>query len=467
MRLTTAIQEALITLACFGTREETSLVFSLVQPKTYDTYYRDIALSAREYFDKYNASPGEHTLDLIDVLKERNPDNKEIYDSIYESLLDTKDGINSEYVISQAQSFSRYQNLKLGISTALDLLQAEKLNEAESALNNSMKQTSNLFDSGTMLSDTSRALRFLDIQDNSFACGIPEIDSVGLGPARKRLHLFMALSGYGKSWWAVHLAKTCMMQRLKVLYVTLELSEEEVTQRVFQSLFSIAKRKQTIPVNYLEKDELGRFINLEPGEIVDRPYLGQEKIRSYLVSKMKKFGNKFPLIVKEFPTGSLTIRELKAYLDMLESAKNFIPDIIIIDYADLMKIDKNNQRVEIGELYKDLRGIAMERNVAMATLSQSNRSGIGRKVLTAKHTSEDISKISTSDIVITFNQTVPGERDLGLARLYVEKGRTDKDKFTVLISQAYASGQFCLDSCNMTSDYWSRIELMKDEQEDE
>lgn len=72
------------------------------------------------------------------------------------------------------------------------------------------------------------------------------------------------------------------------------------------------------------------------------------------------------------------------------------------------------------------------------------------------HAAEDFSKIGTADCAITYSQTA-AERQLGLARLFVSNARTDEDKFTILIAQAYATGQFCLDSLRMMDSYWDQI----------
>ena len=125
---------------------------------------------------------------------------------------------------------------------------------------------------------------------------------------------------------------------------------------------------------------------------------------------------------------------------------------MILDYADLLKVDPKNYRIELGALYQELRGLAVERNMMLATASQANREGAGARVVLDTHTAEDFSKIGTADFAITYSQT-QAEKQLGLARLFVSKARTDEDRFMILITQAYATGQFCLDSIRMVDSY--------------
>ena len=121
-----------------------------------------------------------------------------------------------------------------------------------------------------------------------------------------------------------------------------------------------------------------------------------------------------------------------------------------------MNIDKDNVRVATGRTYQDLRGLGVERHVAVVTASQANRTAEGTKWLTRKYLAEDYSKVAIADNLITFNQTIY-ERQLKLARLFVDKGRNDRTGDAILISQNYQLGQFCLDSVKMNNDYWGML----------
>ena len=205
------------------------------------------------------------------------------------------------------------------------------------------------------------------------------------------------------------------------------------------------------------KDSLGRLIHIDTEDAGIRHALldpeGQKKIKT----KMKNLRGLDRLKIKAFPTGSLTVSALKAYLDALERTQKFIPDCIIMDYPDLMKIASRDYRLELGNIYKDLRGLAVERNCAMVTATQANREGADSKLVTDVHVAEDWSKIAISDCVFTYSQTLD-ERRLGLARLFVSNARNEEDKFGVLLSQQYNTGQFVIDSARMPDDYWGIVE---------
>jgi len=402
--------------------------------------------------------PGEHTADLFDDILEGQDDRKsKLYKRILHDLYENKDVVNGEFAISRAEDFVRQQALKEGIIKAASRLQAGGgADEAEDLLNNAIRRRVQLFRPGVRLTDAGIIEQFLSDNVESFPTGIPELDRRGLGPIRKGLHLYIGLPKSGKTWWLVNLGRRAVLEhRLRVCHVTLEMSEPRMVQRYYQSLFAVAKRTtDEVTTSELEKDELGRLIDLSEKNVKPKLALDDPKIAQKLMDKASWAGTRLNrLLVKQFPTGQLKVQELAAYLDMLELQEGFTPDLLIVDYADLMFINPNNYRHELGDLYKRLRGIAVERNIAVATATQSNRSGVGSKVLTEGNVSEDFSKIATADCVLTYNQT-EAERACGLARIYVSNGRNDEDKFTVLITQNYAMGQFVLDSVLMLSRYW-------------
>ena len=260
------------------------------------------------------------------------------------------------------------------------------------------------------------------------------------------------------TWWLVHMAKRGIIHRKKVVYLTLELSEAQITQRMIQSLFSMSRKKAQIHVSRLITDELGRLIRLEHDQMKDRMSFDMQDARRAVERKLSRMHAIDNFIVKQYPAGMLTVRGVYGYLSMLEQSTGFVPDMLVIDYPDYMKIDAKNYRLESAALYNDLRGLAVEKNIAVVVASRSNREGAKSKLITGTHSGEDFSRVYTADTVLTYTQTSQ-ERDLGVARLFVDSSRVaEKDKFVVLLSQSYHVGQYCLDSAAMNDNYWSHVE---------
>jgi replicative DNA helicase len=267
----------------------------------------------------------------------------------------------------------------------------------------------------------------------------------------------MAPTNRGKSWWLMHLGKWALLQRQSVLHITLEMSEPKTAARYLQSFFSITKRQAPTRLPKFIRNSEGGVIDVNYEELT-RPSFADVDIRAKLSSKIRReFRRRPKLKIKGFPSGKLTLAMLEAYLDNLARFENFTPDVLIVDYADLMSIkDVKNLRQELGAISVGLRGIGVERNMAVITASQTNREGINARVVDETNMSEDISKAFTADVLLTYNQTA-AEYAMGLARIYVAKNRDDETKMMALITQAYAMGQFCLDSSPLMPQYWDLV----------
>lgn len=465
-RLSGAMQENLLTLLCFDPSRAPLIRNSVTAQMFENAVLRDVAANAMDFLDQFKEPVGEHLPDTLEhVLK--GPDERKAgsYSRVLDNLYGSKETVNGDYIISQLNKFIRQQNIKSSIVTAVEAIEDGRVDDAELALTKGLKTQAVSFEIGTQMRDARAAMRFMDATDTGFITGIEELDKRDAKPRRKELFMFVAPRGRGKSWAMTHLAKMGLLQRLTVLVVTLEMSEERYAQRLLQAFFSVSKRTPNVSVPVFRKDDNGVLLDLEHEE-VERQTLADPGIRSWLASRVnREFRRRPPLIVKEFPTGSLTMSGLEAYLDGLERFHKITPDLMIIDYPDLMNIDTKNLRVDTGKIYAGLRGLGVARNMAVVVPSQGNRDSESAKLVTASMVSEDISKLAIADTVITYSQT-PAEKKLGLARLLCDKNRNDEDKFQVLISQAYQMGQFSLDSAAMSSEYWGMVEPRKFDDED-
>lgn len=457
-KLSGATAENVLTLLCFSD-EYATLIRHAITPNLFESaVFRDIAGHAIDFIDQFKAAIKEHLADeLEDVLKGNDKRKASSYSRVLDNLFLSKEHMNEKYVFDQLNAFVRQQKLKSALVRAVEAIEDGRVGQAEVELQKGLSEQIVAFEPGVFLSDPKQALKFLEHEHDGIRTGIHDLDSHDIMLRPQEMFMMIAPAKKGKSWLLTHLGKNACMQRKRVLHITLEMSERRCAQRYVQSFFSVSKRQAAVRTTVFKKDDRGHMLDLEFEEI-ERPSLGDAKIRQTLSKRIQKeFKHRLPLIIKQFPTGMLTVPALTAYLDALERFHKFIPDVLLIDYPDLMKVDASNKRIEVGEIFKDLRGIAVERNIALGTVTQGNRESSKARIVTDAHVAEDYSKIATADIVLTYNQT-PEEKKAGLARLFVTNSRNDEDKFMVLISQAYAIGQFCLDSALMTSDYWTKID---------
>ena len=462
MKLSGAIQEALLALLCYDdSAGGGAFVKGLVPLEAFDAFYIDLAEAASDFITRYGTVPGEHTLDLIETLQKKKTTSAKIFERLFESVETTKDGVNREYVLGHAREFVRMQQVRQCATELVDCLEQDDsaaLLDAEKILAQARDNQIDLFQPGTFLHDRD-ALRFLDDDYTAMPTGIKILDRRRLGPARKRLHLFLAALGRGKSWWLVHLAKIGLMHGLRVLIVSLEMSEEEYACRLLQSFFSLTQREGEVQFYNIVPPEGGAPINFAEARL-ERPSMADANIGAFLAGHQRRFlANRPPLLVKEFPSGKLTIPQLEGYLSGLEGT-GFLPDLVLVDYVDLMdwRVVSPDKRIGIGENTVGLRGIAGERNIAVASCTQGNRPSASAKLVDETHMGEDWSKGQTTDILLTYSQT-RAERLLKLARINVAKARTGQDKFQFLISQCYDIGQFVIDAHPMAQGYFEGVRL--------
>jgi replicative DNA helicase len=151
-----------------------------------------------------------------------------------------------------------------------------------------------------------------------------------------------------------------------------------------------------------------------------------------LVKFMQNMRNalKADVYIKEFPSGRLTIEMLKAHLLLMQSRDDFHPDVVIVDYMDIMAMPAHIKEPieQLTWLGIELRALAYEMNVALWTATQTNRGGVDKEIVSEADVAGDFKKMATSDVVISINQTKK-EAVLNEARVFYVKNRIGK-KYT-------------------------------------
>ena len=203
------------------------------------------------------------------------------------------------------------------------------------------------------------------------------------GFSKKTLNIFMASTGVGKSLAMCHIAAACLAQGNNVLYITLELAEEEVAKRIDANLMNIT--------------------------IDDLLQLPQDLyLKKAAVLKNKSQGK---LIVKEYPTASASTLHFNALLNELNLKKSFKPDIIFIDYLNIcasarIKPGGNvNSYTYVKSIAEELRGLAVEYEVPVVSATQSNRAGFDNSDIDLNNTSESFGLPATADFMAALIST--------------------------------------------------------------
>jgi hypothetical protein len=265
------------------------------------------------------------------------------------------------------------------------------------------------------------------------------------------------------------MAKQAAKQGKRVLHVTCEMGREQVPQRYLMAGLTAGTSKNVFTVTELDVHDKTHMIRgmrfgqkREPEINIRDPNQRAEVIKGHK-QLQRELGC---IMLKEFPSGSLSMGMLEGYLDYLSYHDKFHPDLLIVDYPDLMKQDTRDIRVSLGRTFVNLRGLLAERNMAGFFPTQSNRGGLSAKKVTADMVAEDITKVNTADIVLTYSRTEK-EKEQRLARLFMSNARNNEDGFTVIINQSYPTGQYLLQSALMEQKlYWELLDRPMPTQDD-
>jgi replicative DNA helicase len=197
------------------------------------------------------------------------------------------------------------------------------------------------------------------------------------GLSKKTLNIALAGTGVGKSLFMCHVAAGVLMQGKNVLYITMEMAEERIAERIDANLLN------------LTMDEL---------KVIDKDIFD---------ARMDKIAKKTKghLVVKEYPTASAHAGHFRALLEELKLKREFIPDIIMIDYLNIcasqrMKMGASvNSYTYVKAIAEELRGLAVEYNVPIVSATQTTRSGFTNSDPGLEDTSESFGLPATADFM--------------------------------------------------------------------
>lgn len=462
-RFALSLQEDLLTLLCYDDTHGKSVSLT-VSADLFEGDYHIIAVKAIDFWKQYNVAPKQHIADLLSHILEDKQDRRgQTFRRILVQMVEIKDQINVEFALRSMHIHVQVQKFKGVILQVAEQLDAQGINGFENSklvVRNFLRESTSSQDAGLRLNDIDKMLAYLENSQHEFKTGIKELDNASIVPMRGKLFLAIASTGRGKTWFLIQLGKQAFLQRKKVLHISLEIEAEEVLQRYHQALFGASKKDDLNKISTLKFDRKG---NLEQviNQTIDVPFtFRSQAIREELRTRMDHFGSRASnFIIKRFPMRSLTLEQYEAYLEYLESVEDFIPDLVLLDYPGIMKADLKDFRISLGRLVENLRGVAQRRNHALAAVHQGSKISADADLVKATHVAEDWSIIGTCDFVITYSQTA-AERVRGLARLFVDKARSEQDKFGILVTQSYKTGQFCLESWRLDDSYARIMESM-------
>jgi len=306
-----------------------------------------------------------------------------------------------DYIKDSFLDFAKNQTLKSAIIKSVDLLQIGQYGEIKVLVDSALRSGQPKTVGHDWKKDFEKRL-MKDARD-TVPTGWDAIDTIiGGGLAGGELGVIIAPSGVGKSWALATIGANALKAGKKVVHYTLELNENYV-----------GLRYDTI------------YTGIEPGKIPEHPEMIKE-----LVEKISG-----EIIIKYYPARTITSHTVQAHIQQMASL-GFKPDLIIVDYADLMSANaKTDARYqELGAVYEELRGLAGELQIPIWTASQTQRSALQDEVIQADKIAESYSKIMTADLVISISRKLEDKvHKTGRAHIIKNRFGADGQTFPMII----------------------------------
>jgi len=347
------------------------------------------------YFTKYKRTATIEVL-KVGINKVEDPLHRAEIIRALKAACESAGSSDEEFIKETTIAFCKNQELKNAILESVQLLQNEDYDSIKSKIDSALKVG---MDSNIGLEYFEKpSARYAEDSRNPIPTGWPVLDEImkgGLGPGE--LGMAIAPSGAGKSWLLASIGANALKQNKRVVHYTLELSENYTGIRYDCILTGIPIEKTSLHIDKIES-----ALKDHPGE----------------------------LIIKWFPTKSVSLMGLRAHLSKLKVIDKS-PDLVVIDYADLLKSSNpklaKHEMLEI--LYEELRGLAGEFELPVWTVSQSNREGLNDDIIEADKAAGAYAKIFTADFVMSLSRKAKDKLS-NTARLHVIKNRFGPDGMT-------------------------------------
>lgn len=419
----------------------------IIKGKHFETEYARVIFGwVLDYYSKFRESPKKNIIKLyrskVDTISDDSLlDNLlKFVEKLYENYENTT--FNEDFLLTESIKYLKKREL-ICLQEDLDsLVSCGDIDKAETKLLNykSLEKVSgksiSLLDKENVLSAFDEENDVLFTINGAFGDVIGDIH-------REDFISFLAPMKRGKSFALTQIGVEALKQGLNVLHVSLEMSEKQVLKRYWINLTGKNKdERENIDFSYFVED--GDKWRVETKKI-NRGGITLDDVEKKQ-ALFKRIFRGADVKIYAVPAYSLTVESLETELVRLEENEDFIPDVIIVDYADIMKpTDKGEYRNQLDSIWKKLRGLAQSRKVALFTASQSNRSGLVKDAET-QDIAEDVRKIAHVTSLVAINQT-ESEKKRGIVRFKQLAVREGEQQFKQAIAtQCLAIGRMVTDS---------------------
>jgi len=352
-----------------------------------DNNERIIYEKISKFIDEYNAIPSKDALVIaVQNDKSLNEDQyKEVVEYIHD--LDPTDH-NKEWLYKETEKFCKDKAIYNAILSSIAIIDGRDKAQSEDGIPQLLQDALGVcFDNNVghdYINSADSRYEFYHRQESRIPFDLDYFNKItNGGMPNKTLNVCLAGTGVGKSLFMCHVAASVLAQGKNVLYITLEMAEERIAERIDANL-----------------------MNITMDQLKDLP-------KALFDSRIEKIRNKTEgsLIIKEYPTAGAHSGHFKSLLNELQLKKQFKPDLIVIDYLNICASSRFkgganiNSYTLIKSIAEELRGLAVEENVPILSATQTTRGGYGNTDVELTDTSESFGLPATVDFMFALIST--------------------------------------------------------------
>jgi replicative DNA helicase len=376
-----------------------------------------------DFVTKYNSLPTKEALSIELQEKKINEEEfKETMELLDDISKDTQEHTDLGWLLDTTEKFCQDKAIYNAVVESISILDSQKSDQDKGVIPEILSDALSVsFDPHVghdYLDDSDDRFEFYHRVEEKIPFDLDYFNRITKGGLpQKSLNICLAGTGVGKSLFMCHVASSCLSQNQNVLYITLEMAEEKIAERIDANLLDIA----VDDLHALSKD------------------MYDKKIEN--LSKTTKG----KLIVKEYPTASANVNHFRALLNELNLKRSFVPDIIFVDYLNIctssrIRTGANvNSYTYIKSIAEELRGLAVENKIPIVSATQTTRSGYSNTDVGLEDTSESFGLPATADLMFAIISTEQME-ELGQIMVKQLKNRyndpTVNRKFVIGIDRA-------------------------------
>ena len=385
MRLETTILKNLIYNEEYTRKVLPFLSVNYFQEREDKILYEKIA----EYINQYNALP---TQEALAIELDKSPIKDEEFQNslkLLESITNENDEANISWLLDSTEKFCQDRAIYNAVVESISILDEKGRNTRDKGsipdiLSDALSVSFDPHVGHDYFLDADERYKFYHRIEEKIPWDLEFFNRITKGGlSNKTLNIALAGTGVGKSLFMCHVAASCLSQNYNVLYITLEMAEEKIAERVDANLLNISI------------DDLQKL----PKDLYDKK-----------IDKLKQT-TKGKLIVKEYPTAAANVNHFRALLNELNLKKSFVPNIILIDYINIctssrIKPGSNvNSYTYIKSIAEELRGLAVENAIPILSATQTTRSGFTSTDIGLEDTSESFGLPATADFMFAIIST--------------------------------------------------------------